>query len=104
MIKLTMIKLLKTLTVIWVLTLIAYSIYGISVVSASDATVEQMDTNTYECFNYEIVSNQMFDLQSKLVQSKSKFKRMILTKKINKLRPSVINREVQCLGYGVTPN
>lgn len=62
-----------------------------------DATVEQVDTDTMECFNYEIVSNKMFQLQSDLLLAKGKYKKLRIENQINKLRPSVINREVLCL-------
>ncbi len=98
-----MLKFTKVLLALAIIGLITYSIYGISVVTASDATVEQVDTNTMECFNYSMLKDQMLELQSKRIYSKG-LRRKVIERKINKLRPSVINREVLCLGRGVTPN
>lgn len=98
------IKFLKFVLCVSIGLLIGYSIYGISVVSASDATVEFRDINTMDCFRYETNFNIMMVLQSELVQTKSKYKKLRLQKKINKLRPWLIETEIQCLWYGVTPN
>lgn len=96
-------KLLKLLLALSLAFLIAYSIYGISVVTASDATVEQVDTNTMECYNYSMLKDQMFELQSKWIYSKG-LKRKVIERKINNLYPSYMNRQSLCLWYTVEPN
>ncbi len=100
-----MLKFTKVLLALAIIGLIGYSIYGISVVSANDQyeIVWMHDHDTMECYNYSMLKDQMFDLQSKRIYSKG-LKRKVIERKINKLRPSVINREVLCLGRGVTPN